>query len=183
MIYNALEIEYKGCKFRSRLEAQWAVFFETMEFVWEYIKPRYIEAKSIYLPDFYLAEKNTWIQISNKTPSVEDLRKYEAFAERQLKNNIDFRLLVGDIPEATSDFGVLNSLVQNKLNLRKYGALLNNIKGIKAYKLAQETEGKVFYGCWDDQPKLGTTLIRTNWVMSEYRKVEIALSKAREARF
>ncbi|PWN86016.1 hypothetical protein CTM99_02230 [Bacillus altitudinis] len=74
-------------------------------------------------------------------------------------------------------------MVQNQLNLRKYGALLNNIKGIKAYKLAQETKGKVYYGCWDDQPRLGTTLIRTNWVMSDYRKVDIALSKARQASF
>ncbi|MGJ9384308.1 hypothetical protein [Salipaludibacillus sp. CF4.18] len=152
MIFNANETEYKGYKFRSRLEAQWAVFFETMNFAWEYIKPRNIEAKNIYLPDFYLPERKTWIEISSKIPRAEELRKYEAFAERQLNNNVDFRLLVGEIPEATSDFGVLDSFVQNKSNLRKYGAILNNIKGIKAYKFLTETNRTVFFGMWDDQP-------------------------------
>ncbi|WP_100404247.1 hypothetical protein [Bacillus solitudinis] len=147
------------------------------------MKPKKVEVKHIYLPDFYLPERKTWIEISSKTPKVEDLRKYEAFAERQLENSIDFRLLLGDIPKATSDFGVLNNFVNNKLNLIRYGTILNNIKGIKAYKLVPETKGKVFYGVWDEQPELGTTLMRTNWVMSDYREVERALNEARQARF
>ncbi|MFT8322688.1 MAG: hypothetical protein ABF649_17595 [Bacillus sp. (in: firmicutes)] len=177
------ETEYKCNNFRSRLEARWAVFFDAMGFVWEYIKPKRVEPNRKYLPDFYLPERKAWIEISSKTPSAEDLRKYEAFAEQQLKNNIDFRLLVGDIPEATCDFGLLDSLVKNKSNLRQYGAILNNIKGIKAYKFLPETKGKFFYGVWDDQPELGTTLMRTNWVMDDSRKVERALNKARQARF
>lgn len=179
MNLKAIETVYKGLKFRSRLEARWAVFFDAMGFNWEYVEPK----KHIYLPDFYLLERKTWIEISNKTPKAEVLRKCEAFAERQLKNNnIDFRLLVGDIPKATSDFGVLNQFVKNKSNLRKYGTL-NYIKGIKAYKLVPETKGVVIYGLWDDQPELGSTLMRTNWVMDDCRKVERALNKARQARF
>lgn len=180
MKIKVIENEYKGYKFRSRLEARWAVFFEEMGFEWRYLKPKKVEA---YLPDFFLPERNTWIEISQKTPKAEDLRKYEAFAERQLKiNNINFRLFVGDIPTTTSDFGVIDHFVKNKSSLRKYGTILNNIKGIKAYKFLPETNGVVFYGLWDDQPELGSTLMRTNWVMDDCRKVDRALNKARQAR-
>ena len=46
-----------------------------------------------------------------------------------------------------------------------------------------ETKGVVIFGLWNDQPELGSTLMRTNWVMDDYRKVERALNKARQARF
>ncbi|MGF6950848.1 hypothetical protein QF028_003353 [Neobacillus sp. B4I6] len=185
----AIETEYKGFKFRSRLEARWAVFFDAMDIIWEYGEPKKIGNKHIYLPDFYLPEKKSWIEISDKTPKAEDLRKCEAFAERQLKNNdIDFRLLVGDIPKATSDFGVIDLLLKNMTKPikadREVSMFLNNLKGIKAYKLLPETKGRIFYGLWDDQPELGSTLMRTNWIIGDdYRKVERALNKAREAHF
>ncbi len=63
----AIETEYNGIRFRSRLEARWAVFFDTLGVVYEYEKEGYslppIPMEGIrpdkigalqYLPDFYI---------------------------------------------------------------------------------------------------------------------------------
>lgn len=52
---KAIETEYKGYRFRSRLEARWAVFFEMAGIPWEY-EPEGIDLGSDggYLPDFLI---------------------------------------------------------------------------------------------------------------------------------
>lgn len=50
-----IETEYKGYKFRSRLEARWAVFFDSMGIEWEYETEGYVlKDGTKYLPDFLL---------------------------------------------------------------------------------------------------------------------------------
>lgn len=59
-----IETLWKGYRFRSRLEARWAVFFETLGLNWEY-EPQGFELPdgSRYLPDFYLPDQETYIEI------------------------------------------------------------------------------------------------------------------------
>jgi hypothetical protein len=38
---KAIETQYKGYRFRSRLEARWAVFFDALDIKWEYEKEGY----------------------------------------------------------------------------------------------------------------------------------------------
>jgi hypothetical protein len=46
---------YKGYKFRSRLEARWAVFFDALGIKWEYEPEGYhLSNGDMYLPDFFL---------------------------------------------------------------------------------------------------------------------------------
>ena len=47
---NAIQTSYKGAKFRSRLEAKWAAFFDLAGWRWEY-EPLDLEG---YIPDFIL---------------------------------------------------------------------------------------------------------------------------------
>ncbi len=48
-----IETEYKGYRFRSRLEARWAVFFETLGVEWEYEPEGFqLPSGTCYLPDF-----------------------------------------------------------------------------------------------------------------------------------
>ncbi len=48
---------YKGVKFRSRLEARYAVLFDALNIKWEYEKEGYeLSDGTWYLPDFYLPE-------------------------------------------------------------------------------------------------------------------------------
>lgn len=50
-----IETIYKGYRFRSRLEARWAVFFDVLGMKWDYEKEGYDLGKlGWYLPDFWL---------------------------------------------------------------------------------------------------------------------------------
>ena len=52
---KAIETVYRGYRFRSRLEARWAVFFDALNITWEY-EPEGFELSNgdRYLPDFRL---------------------------------------------------------------------------------------------------------------------------------
>lgn len=52
---RAIETHYAGCRFRSRLEARWAVFFDTLKIRWEYEPEGFVlPSGKKYLPDFWL---------------------------------------------------------------------------------------------------------------------------------
>lgn len=65
---KAIETKYNGYKFRSRLEARWAVFFDEMGIKYEY-EPEGFEMSdgTKYLPDFYLPESDCYIEIKHIT--------------------------------------------------------------------------------------------------------------------
>jgi hypothetical protein len=64
---KAIETRYKGCRFRSRLEARWAVFFDTMGWKWTYESEGYERnwngQRHRWLPDFYLPEFKCLVEI------------------------------------------------------------------------------------------------------------------------
>ncbi len=52
---KVIQTEYKGYKFRSRLEARWAVFFDACGVSWEYEPEGFVLSDGkYYLPDFLL---------------------------------------------------------------------------------------------------------------------------------
>lgn len=57
MSIKPIETHYAGCRFRSRLEARWAVFFDTLGIPWEY-EPQGLElgTGARYLPDFRIGD-------------------------------------------------------------------------------------------------------------------------------
>lgn len=64
---KAIETKYKGYRFRSRLEARWAMFFDAIGFPWEY-EPEGFELSdgTRYLPDFRLFG-HIWYEIKPET--------------------------------------------------------------------------------------------------------------------
>lgn len=59
-----IETHYKGYRFRSRLEARWAVFFDALGIEWEYEKEGYdLGEAGWYLPDFWLPTQQIWVEI------------------------------------------------------------------------------------------------------------------------
>jgi hypothetical protein len=63
----AIETRYAGCRFRSRLEARWAVFFDAMKIPWQYEEQGYLLDGKPYLPDFRLQfpERTVFAEVKN----------------------------------------------------------------------------------------------------------------------
>lgn len=60
MLLQAIETVYNGYRFRSRLEARWAVFFDALDMRWEYEKEGYDLGIGWYLPDFWLTKRGRY---------------------------------------------------------------------------------------------------------------------------
>ena len=70
---QAIETVYNGYRFRSRLEARWAVFFDAANIPYVY-EPEGIQFKdgTRYLPDFYLPWFNAYVEIKPITITEEE---------------------------------------------------------------------------------------------------------------
>jgi hypothetical protein len=58
-----LEASYSATLFRSRAEARWAIFFDLMAWDWDYEPCHYDLGAMNYLPDFYLPNVATWVEV------------------------------------------------------------------------------------------------------------------------
>jgi hypothetical protein len=70
---TAIETEYAGCRFRSRLEARWAVFFDHLGIKWAYEPQGYeiptdpwVTETRGYLPDFWLPDFDVWCEVKGQ---------------------------------------------------------------------------------------------------------------------
>lgn len=72
-----IQTDFNGYRFRSRLEARWGVFFETLGLQWEYEPEGFeLEGGVYYLPDFRVTSPQgfiTWYEV--KAPSHGDASK------------------------------------------------------------------------------------------------------------
>lgn len=99
--FKAIETVYQGYKFRSRLEARWAVFFDKMNYYWEY-EPEGFEGKCWngdyfrYLPDFKLypsgkrQEYYFWVEVKGDPLFLKN-------NWQKLENMLDFNPVLPDI--------------------------------------------------------------------------------------
>ena len=74
---------YNGIKFRSRLEARWAVFFDQVgiKYLYEY-EGFELENKEWYLPDFYLPEYGIYCEVKpNITEVNQNINTFNEFAK------------------------------------------------------------------------------------------------------
>ena len=95
-----IETEYKGYRFRSRLEARWAIFFDACGVDWEYEPEGYDLGDGLYyLPDFLLHGVDgrdggdLYVEVKGQMTELDAL-KINRFAEQGGKV-----LVVGKIPE------------------------------------------------------------------------------------
>jgi hypothetical protein len=73
MTIAAIETSYAGCRFRSRLEARWAVFFDSLRIPWEYEPQGYLvgEKQRPYLPDFWLPQQGVWVEVKGEMATLD----------------------------------------------------------------------------------------------------------------
>lgn len=108
-----IETLYKGYRFRSRLEARWAVFFEKLGIGYKYESEGYEKGNVCYLPDFYLPASQTWVEVKGSTDQLkQDAERLEEFLDwgcplpgfddSDLDTSCSRGLLIlGEIPEPT----------------------------------------------------------------------------------
>ncbi len=82
-----IETIYKGFRFRSRIEARWATFYDSLGIEWEYEKEGYDLGNGIlYLPDFYIPHLDCFIEIKGEYPGQKDQDKISILAQESKKN-------------------------------------------------------------------------------------------------
>lgn len=98
---RAIETQYAGCRFRSRLEARWAVFFDHLGIEWAY-EPEGIEVAdgTRYLPDFWIPDWQLHVEVKAEMSHVDFLKTLRVMplrkpADNQFRNQL---LILGPIP-------------------------------------------------------------------------------------
>jgi len=82
-VIKAIETIYAGIKFRSQLEAKWAMYWDQprVNVKWEYEPEGYFvgsgQNRYRYRPDFYLPELDLWVEIKGTTETL-DVNKLTA---------------------------------------------------------------------------------------------------------
>lgn len=187
---KAIQTEYKGYKFRSRLEARWAVFFDTLEVKWEYEPEGYDLGDGIYyLPDFLLHDVTVnhgtfkrhcdiYVEVKG-VMTEEDARKIIRFSDLGYSDEDCVSetavLVVGNIPEGES----MRDLFWNMQDIA--------YSGNPPYYYNFETIDGDYFAAYPGVDKHGTfTLFGDDssytWSMDE-RATERAYRRARQARF
>lgn len=97
MEYKAIETHYNGYRFRSRLEARWAVFFDHAHIKYEYEPQGFeLEDGTKYLPDFYLPEYDYYVEVK---PPRENSRDEIEKASKFVGNGINVLVILSNIPK------------------------------------------------------------------------------------
>lgn len=80
---EAIPTQYGRFRFRSRLEARWAVFFDALGIPYEYEWEGYQFGGRRYLADFWLPRLEAWVEIKPKQPTREEHDKAFFLAGRK----------------------------------------------------------------------------------------------------
>lgn len=103
MAIAPLETRYAGCRFRSRLEARWAVFFDHLGIKWEYEPQGYTVGpdKRPYLPDFRLPELDAFVEVKGD-PEQLNTKLLAEFTRPNSRREL-FTLVLGQVPAVELD--------------------------------------------------------------------------------
>ena len=166
---KAIETLYKGYRFRSRLEARWAVFFDALGIDWEYEPEGFEMADGTrYLPDFYLPtfSGGMWCEVK---PNGGDFVKARKFS---LEARVPIWLCEGE--PTTREYWIEGCNLPNDESTEPWGC-----EGIPCFDQAT-SENRMFWqpGYCDED---GT--IPQDMLYQGQSKLEKAVLAARQARF
>ena len=160
MNIKPIETHYNGYRFRSRLEARWAVFFDKIGQRYEYEPEGFdLGVHGRYLPDFYLPDIGRYIEVKPTIPSKVELKKCLAL----LKNHIstECTLLVGQPKYPVFE---LDSSIESGLVCSQWVTGDDGVNGFMFFgvKLVDGCIGfDMLYG-WNDQaPELLKSTVST----------------------
>jgi len=82
-VIKAIETRYAGYHFRSRLEARWAVFFDSLKIKYRYEPEGFKFGDECYLPDFYLPDLNMFAEVKPDASFDKAVRFSDAYNARK----------------------------------------------------------------------------------------------------
>lgn len=171
---KAIETVYRGYRFRSRLEARWAVFFDELGVEWRYEPEGFELPSGRYLPDFFipmhrswsLAQKypgsGYWVEVKGKDP---DEREVKLLCELTAATGHTSYLVIGPPGE------------RNMIRADRSGAVMRNgvfDTSIPAPDGRFSPVGELWCAAFSDQGDRGVPV---------YDEIEAAMFAARQARF
>lgn len=196
---KAIETYYNGYRFRSRLEARWAVFFDTLGVRYEYEPEGFeLDDGTWYLPDFRVKCYGTRGDFDNKPfdlyievkghMSEEDAHKIRMFSgtadlydtdhDRDYYEAIVPVLIVGSIPNVSNVYDVTDSFI-----LGNY----NRMDGIEIYPYNYETIDGDYFAAYPAATRDGHFYLMgddSNYINStDLDRILRAYNKAKAARF
>jgi hypothetical protein len=150
---KAIKTKYKSITFRSRLEARWAIFFDTLGIRYKYEEKSYAVLGGIwYLPDFTLINVPVAciIEVKPNKPTKGEVAKC-----RSLSTQVGLVAIVAGVPNTDveiilfnngsemevdwSDQSVPDGFPKDKLeNLNKLAFITNRTDFVKAFKKSLE---------------------------------------------
>jgi hypothetical protein len=175
-----IETKYKGYRFRSRLEARWAVFFDELGVEWEYEKEGYVlSTGERYLPDFWMPGGHMWIEVKGESPSEKYLEMLRNFSS---DSNCGVLLVTGLPGEKESYFiglditdssgGAYNEFV-NISDINK-----GHLKLVTKHDDRVNRDRTVYSGFWEHPVNISYSL---KWEISP--EVKKAIEASKSARF
>jgi hypothetical protein len=131
---------YRTIRFRSRLEARWAVFLDDMEIDFAYELDPVKLGTRFYLPDFYLPHLDIFAEVKPTICDSADLDRIYAFAKTGMRGGI---LLLSGSPTFTPYPFYYNSIVDSTPELIITNALLDVFYKRRWYS----TEHRLYLDC------------------------------------
>ena len=122
MTIQAIETRYAGCRFRSRLEARWAVFLDRLNIPWEYEPQGYMVGppsdRRPYLPDFHLlssgSDPGLWVEVKGHLNVAEQRTlAYAVTPGIGLPGVAPGLLMLGDVPHVRARWACWHHLLRN----------------------------------------------------------------------
>lgn len=174
MDIKPIETVYKGYRFRSRLEARWAVYLDNMNIKWEY-EPEGFEFKNgeRYLPDFlifnHLGAPVQWLEIKGIPTDLKYESKLQYLAQ---ETNMSVYVLYGPPGD-----------VKVKRFFPDGGGKPADMSGIATWWILPVTTEQ--YKEIKNTPRdiSNRQFFRLPWVNKISKKEDLAINKARQARF
>lgn len=119
MTIPPIETRYAGCRFRSRLEARWAVFFDHLGIRWEYEPQGYrLGADNrAYLPDFWLPDQHILVEVKGDHNALD----LGLLGECLSIGGVYWALILGPVPTISPGAVPCHSLLFQETDFRRLG--------------------------------------------------------------
>ena len=105
MTIAAIQTQHNGVRFRSRLEARWAVFFDALGIKYSYEAEGYSLPSGNYLPDFYIPNQTLFQHNDNglfvEIKGVATNKSHDLLDELALHTGVDC-VMLGELPYGDS---------------------------------------------------------------------------------